>query len=733
MKKTYLLKLFVLLFTSNFSYAQFTAIPDANFEQALVDLGIDDVMDGQVFLINTYSVTTLDVANKEITNLTGINAFYSLEYLDISHNNLTTVDLSSLPNLQTLRATNMNLESLDVSANTNLTELFCYTNDITNLVLSSSLVYLNASYNDLTTIDLSPCALLEDVQIGFNNLEVIDVSQNPLLLLLTASNNTITSVDISNNLGLENLRLQHNPLVNIDPSANSNLKVLRLGNTAITDLDVTNNSQLSTLYIPNNPQFTSSLDVSQNTLLTDFYATGTPLSCVQVENLTNALNNVDIYQWWEIDEMSTYSDDCFDTIAIPDPNFEQALIDQGFDDVIDGMVFRYIIHEVTHLFLTNYNIDDLTGIEAFKSLNFLQASGNNLTSIDLSQNIDLIVLNLDNNQLQTLDISENAELEELRCANNNLTTLDVSANTSLELLLCHSNAITELVVPSSIVEIFGYDNQLDNLDIEHCIDLEFLALSNNMLTQLDLQNNVNLEILFLENNLLNELDVSNNINLLSLNASYNSISEIFLENCLLLEELRFYNSTLEAIDVSNNTNLEMLHVSSNNLATIDVSQNVALQYFLAQLNPNLGEELDLSNNPTLTTVNLTDTNVSCIKVTDEVAATNNEGLYTYWLIPDSAMYTETTCDVLSVEHVIADADMAIFPNPASDYLNITISNSAYSESISRIQIIEITGKIVFNANNFIERINLQSMAQGLYILQIQSSRYATETRKIIIK
>ena len=57
---------------------------------------------------------------------------------------------------------------------------------------------------------------------------------------------------------------------------------------------------------------------------------------------------------------------------IPDPNFEQALIDLGIDNVLDGSVSTSNINTVTELNVNSMNISDLTGIEDFTSLINLQ-------------------------------------------------------------------------------------------------------------------------------------------------------------------------------------------------------------------------------------------------------------------------------------------------------------------------------------------------------------------------
>ena len=121
---------------------------------------------------------------------------------------------------------------------------------------------------------------------------------------------------------------------------------------------------------------------------------------------------------------------------IPDPNFEQALIDEGYDTApINGSVPTANISGVNSLFVDN-NISSLTGIEDFTALTELICSNNLLTS---------------------LDVSNNTALTEFRCANNLLTSLDVSNNPALTNLVCSFNQLTSLDVRNgnnSIIEEF---------------------------------------------------------------------------------------------------------------------------------------------------------------------------------------------------------------------------------------------------------------------------------------
>jgi Leucine-rich repeat (LRR) protein len=156
------------------------------------------------------------------------------------------------------------------------------------------------------------------------------------------------------------------------------------------------------------------------------------------------------------------------TTVIPDANFEQALIDLGYDSgPIDGSVLTTSITSVDSLFLYNFNIADLTGIEDFVALTYLDCRYNQFISLDVTQNTALEILSCSNNQLTSLDVTQNTVLEFLNCTSNQLSTLDVSQNTALEMLFCGGNQLTSIDVSQNI-ELLNLHcdlNQLTSIDV----------------------------------------------------------------------------------------------------------------------------------------------------------------------------------------------------------------------------------------------------------------------------
>jgi hypothetical protein len=210
--------------------------------------------------------------------------------------------------------------------------------------------------------------------------------------------------------------------------------------------------------------------------------------------------------------------------SIPGANFEQALIDLGFDSgVVDGSVPTANIDTVSLLQIWGYNISDLTGIEDFSNLTSLSCMSNQLTSIDVSQNAALITLSCGDNQLTSLDVSQNIALQNLACEANELTNLDVTQNVELLQLICYNNQLTSLDVSynNELEYLICQGNQLASLDVSQSIDLAFLDCSSNQIISLDVSQNIVLSKLWCGYGELSCLSVKNgnNSNFINFNAA----------------------------------------------------------------------------------------------------------------------------------------------------------------------------------------------------------------------
>ena len=174
-------------------------VPDKTFREYLLKQ-FDKDGNGVLTPAERYAVTEIDVENKYISNLSGLQFFPNLKVLNCSHNRLTKLDVSKNTVLQELVCWENQLTSLDVSQNPALQKLNCGHNRLTSLDVSKNteLTYLKCSYNRLTELDVSKNTELTYLDCGYNRLTELDVSQNTKLTALYFVSNKITSLQADN-------------------------------------------------------------------------------------------------------------------------------------------------------------------------------------------------------------------------------------------------------------------------------------------------------------------------------------------------------------------------------------------------------------------------------------------------------------------------------------------------------------------------------------------------------
>ncbi len=651
----------------------FVYVPDDNFEQALIDVNLDDILDNYVLRTNIVDVTSLGLANKNIDNLRGIEAFTNLQNLYISENNLT---------------------SLDITQNTRLIQLVCHT-------------------NQLTALDISQNLQLEHLGISANNISNIDVSLHTQLRYLGIDSNNFTTIDVSNNILIRELTLNNNGLTNIDVSSNTNLTDLQVANNQITTLNISNNRLLEALLCSTNQL--SILDISNNIRLIDFEARVNPnLTCIKVWDVDYANEN------WSnnIDDTASFGESCY--TEIPDENFEKALIEAKIDDVIDGLVLTENAKTVKSLTLISKNIADLTGIEAFIGLTNLNVKGNNLTSIDVSQNSVLASLNVIENSLDRLDISNN----------KSLTVLEASANPDITCIQVWDVAYAE-------------NNWSDKIDATasfsvDCDDVWTIEVDKNVKDILTIINGIDKdndgEITLKEaKEFAGNLDLSNKKitdikglqafeNIKSLNLSGNDLKDL---SALTGKKITLVskNTGKKRQVIAKASKLETLIISNNSFETLNLEELKDLKVIDLSDNPYVGTiSIKNGNNAAITSFISTNTpNLSCILVDDK-----NANFLSSWSKDAVSNFVadieECRSAVLSTEEFL-QKDVTVYPNPVTNLLTI--------ESTKEFDIIEVynlIGKRVIKTSK--REIDFSSFTAGIYMIKIIADSKIL-TKKII--
>jgi hypothetical protein len=200
---------------------------------------------------------------------------------------------------------------------------------------------------------------------------------------------------------------------------------------------------------------------------------------------------------------------------VPDDDFEQALIDLGYDSgALNDSVPTANIDTVTVLNIASIKTHDLTGIEDFVDLEVLICALNLLTSLNVNNNTSLQELNCKNNKLSILDVSDNPALEILYCNDNKITRLDLSNNSALKELWCFDNYLISLDPSNNpALEILHcLENGITSIDVSKNSALEVFNCAKNNLTDLDLSYNTALKFLRCDSNNLTSLNIKNGNN-----------------------------------------------------------------------------------------------------------------------------------------------------------------------------------------------------------------------------
>ncbi|MCR1953238.1 cell wall-binding repeat-containing protein [Clostridioides mangenotii] len=192
------------------------------------------------------NVDTLNLDNKGIKSLKGIEYFESLRTLDCSKNALESLDLSKNEKLSNLVCNDNNLKSLDLYKNNSLNYILCFSNSISKLVLPEQvdLGELNCSNNNLSKLELPKNSNIVKLDCTYNNLTSLVLPESNIEKLY-CGNNKLTNLDVSRDVSLKKLYCSFNKLDNLNLSKNINLSEAELGTQSAEYNLIRHNSQYS--------------------------------------------------------------------------------------------------------------------------------------------------------------------------------------------------------------------------------------------------------------------------------------------------------------------------------------------------------------------------------------------------------------------------------------------------------------------------------------------------------
>jgi len=624
-------KLFISFFLSFFwiNAQEIVNIPDANFKNALLNHNpvVDLNNDGEIQVSEAEAYT--ETLNLDSQNIADLTG------------------IEAFVNLTGLSVANNALQTLNLSANTALETLYCSTNQLTTLDLAAqtNLTQLYCAYNQLTEIQ---------------NITVLE--------------------------NLTQLNCSHNQIQNLDLSQNGNLSWLWINDNQLTNVNLQNgnNANISIFDARNNPD----------------------LTCIYVDDAAYATEN-----WSNIDAQTHFvetQDQCdyYNLVYVPDYNFEEYLethdslgntvnigdvSSMGNGVSYDHYVYEGAIKTVDSLDVQNLAIADLTGIEHFTALRYLDCSQNELEALNVTNNLQLETLLANENQISQIDLTQNTQLKEINFYANNLSDINLQSNSLIEIARLSQNELQSLDVSglSHLEYLLASQNNLQTIDVSNCTNLFYLEVSGNQLSNIDLSTCSNLYYFYAHFNLFTQIDVSQNTNLGRFECMGNQLTQINLQNNPKLYWVNFSSNQLTELDLHNNNLLRYVYVNDNQLQQFDFRNG----------NNTIVEDFDATNNPDLT----------CIYVDDATYATEN------WSNIDAQtkfVETESDCEALAIDEN-TNSELSIYPNPAQDFLQINSDTN-----IEKIQIYNLQGQLV-KTQKATTTIDISTLPKGVFLIKIQ--------------
>lgn len=193
--------------------------------------------DGEIDVEEAKKITRLEIQNKGIKSVTGINAFENLTYLNCSVNQLKKLDLSGKAKLTDLNCLDNQLELLELKGCVALKRLNCGYNKLKKLDLKNSteISTVKCDFNELTILDLEGCNKLLEVNCANNKISKLDLSKSKTLQNVICENNQIEALDVANNPYLALLRADNNKIKTLDLKGCSYLMEVSVGNNQLTE------------------------------------------------------------------------------------------------------------------------------------------------------------------------------------------------------------------------------------------------------------------------------------------------------------------------------------------------------------------------------------------------------------------------------------------------------------------------------------------------------------------
>lgn len=518
----------------------------------------------------------LDHNNLQFLDDRALDGIPKLSRLYLDNNQLAEVQprlLAHLPNLEALSLDSNRLQSLDTgmfSANGLLSQVSLFDNQLAvvaddvwsrlsriemfdrdQLRQQLTLNKPNASIDQTSLASRSDCDLgviRNDIQLDtFFNHSCANIMEIPTAYLqrshykhINLRHNLVSSIDEFSFTNITSIiltiDLAHNRLSTVHPAAFDtliHLEVLLLSDNNIKTLAGSTFSNLSNLLI---------IELHNNalhTISTSLFWHNIRLTRIRLDH--NRINIVGDHAFDMLQQLAFFdmSDNAIQNRVLLNINADQIRLHQT------NVSLLMLGDRVAHVD-ASYNQIDSLNLEQASSLRELNLSGNALVTIDVSRAKSLEMLDLSGNQLGYVSFLSNANLIDVVLSNNFINEIRFALATHLQRLDVSGNNLTSVILSGQTT-----------------FNLIHVNVSNNQLTTLD-------DVGLLH--AIRELDASGN--------PFHLLSVTTFQNMEMLERLILRSTKLIEIEIGlfehQGSSLEYLDLSHNQLTRIDKSVFIGL-------------------------------------------------------------------------------------------------------------------------------------------------------------
>ncbi len=585
----------------NFAPLELNAVnfPDDSLRNAISDISGDT--DGMLDRKEIKKLVLLELADKNIEDMTGIGLLPGVKKLNISNNMISKIDLGSNICLSELICTNCGLNSLDVSACVGIKKIACNKNNISELILSQNrnLDWLDCSNNKIKTLDINKCPKLVALYknnycengtlsgISYSEYSFPGWNEDPLKLLKYSAGTLkyLPDPGLSETISDEDYIfaiLKQPGILVVDKDETGIMSIEAVGD--MLNYTWKCSRDYGSTYIELKTGSESFVEIPYEDIGDDSYM----IYCVVKDYYGRTLSShiTDVL-------FNTEGGVVLNKKNFPDENFRKLVEKASYSSYI---IYPDSLEKLTDLTVNDENITSIKGIELLKNLKRVTISAANIEAIGLG-NLPITNLAIYDCNLKELDLRDNAALTRLVIKGGSLEKFTLGNDPSIKSILLNNSSITSLNLSDAQflekIDIYdnpkletiklgtnpclklinGENNGFEELDLSKCRALSEVTLSGNKnLGTVCLPESESLKKLELSDSNLTSVDISRYSNLTSLDLSHNRLSELNVSSCPLLESLSLSYNRFRELDVSKNEQLGELMCDHNELYSLTLHE-----------------------------------------------------------------------------------------------------------------------------------------------------------------